>query len=62
MDTWVKVVFAGDCKPCEMCDEPVCYLCGIHYADCECPGPHQDDEFEYKEIDDGLYARRLESD
>lgn len=20
----------------------------VHYADCGCPGPHQDDEFEYR--------------
>lgn len=30
----------------------------IHYADCSCPGPHQEDEFEYREIDGVLCARR----
>lgn len=51
-----KVVFAYDCEPCEMCGEPVCPECHVHYADCECPGPHQDDLFEYSEIDGVLFA------
>lgn len=57
---WKKVVFAGDCLECENCGEPFCDECGSHYADCDCPGPTQDDEYEYRETDDGvLQARRL---
>lgn len=57
---WRRVVMAGDCRPCELCEEPVCPVCAEHYADCECPGPTMDDEFEYREDEDGvLWARRL---
>lgn len=57
---WQKVVHAHDCTECEMCGEPVCPTCTEHYADCECPGPTQDDEFEYRDATDGtLEARRL---
>lgn len=58
-DTWKKVVFASDCKLCELCGEPVCEVCQEHYADCSCPGPTQDDEYEYREMDGILYAREL---
>jgi hypothetical protein len=56
---WVLVVTAADCKACEDCSEPVCPVCIEHYADCACPGPHQDDEFEYCEVNGVLVARRL---
>ena len=59
-DEWIKVVYAFECPPCEMCGEPVCPNCDEHYAECECPGPTQDDIYEYKKGDDGeLYARKL---
>ena len=35
-----RVVFAGD----------------DHYADCDCPGPLQDDLYDYTEVDGVLYA------
>ena len=57
--TWVKVVHAFECDPCDMCGEPICPICDVHYADCDCPGPHQDDEYEYREGNNGLCARRL---
>lgn len=53
---WKKVVFADECKQCDMCDDLICYLCGDHYAECDCPGPTQDG-IEYKEIDEVLYGR-----
>lgn len=53
---WKLVVFASDCKLCEMCEEPVCYICDEHYADCDCPGPTQD-EVVYEEFDKILYGR-----
>lgn len=60
MSGWVKVVFAMDCAP-EGRDDGVliCPACAIDYAECPCPGPHQDDEFEYEERDGVLFARRL---
>lgn len=31
---------AADCIPCpDGCGEPWCSDCGMHYADCGCPGP-----------------------
>jgi len=53
MSKWVKVVFADDCG------EPWCKACEAHYSDCECPGPTQDDEFEYRERKGILEARKL---
>jgi len=54
---WQKVVYAFECEPCDACGDPICPNCdGEHYADCTCPGPHQDDEFEYDNT--GEYARR----
>lgn len=61
MSDWVRVVFASDCID-EYGDGEVlvCPHCGTNYADCPCPGPHQDDEFEYEEREGGeLWARRL---
>jgi hypothetical protein len=57
---WVKVIFAADCIYDDSDTEheyPVCPVCGIDYADCSCPGPTQDDEYEYKEVDGVMYAR-----
>lgn len=56
---WKKVVHACDCEPCAMCEEPVCPVCTEHYADCECPGPTQDDEYEYRDGPNGMEAREL---
>ena len=57
-----RVVFAGDCRPCSCCDEPVCPACDEHYADCDCLGPTQDDLYDYTEIDGVLYARLIEKE
>ena len=58
---WVPVVFAADCPDCELCGEPVCTACGLHYADCGCPGPHQEDEYEYKVIRKKLMAKPIDT-
>ena len=57
MNDLTRVVFASDCEPCECCDDVICNQCGEHYADCECPGPTQDDIYDYVEIDGILYAK-----
>jgi len=54
---WIPVKFAHDCVECKTCGEPWCKEHQLHYADCPCPGPHQEDEFEYKTIDKKLFAR-----
>ena len=41
---WLKVVFASDCD-----EDWNCPVCGIDYADCDCPGPNMEDEYDYKE-------------
>jgi hypothetical protein len=54
---WVKVVFASDCD-----EDGNCPVCGIDYADCNCPGPTMDDEYDYKVDKDGeLWARKKET-
>lgn len=74
---WRPVVEAADCEPCDFCGELVCPVCleraaaagepldhdmPMHFHDCACPGPHQDDEFEYRTRPDGkLEARPLEA-
>ena len=55
MATWKTVIYSADCD-----DEGNRPRCRIDYAECGCPGPHQDDEFEYKETRRGLFARRLQ--
>jgi DNA (cytosine-5)-methyltransferase 1 len=58
---WLRVSFAGEClggEDGELGDE--CAICGLDYSnECQCPGPTQDDEFEYDERNGILYARRL---
>lgn len=57
---WLRVIDAADCDPCDGCGELVCPVCEVHYADCACPGPHQCDEFEYRDAGNGrLEARAL---
>jgi hypothetical protein len=51
---WIPVVFSADCD-----EDGNCPKCGIDYADCSCPGPTQDDLYEYREKDGILFARRL---
>jgi len=51
---WIKVVHYFECDEFDNCP-----VCRIDYADCGCPGPTQDDLYEYKEIEGELYARRL---
>ena len=64
LDAWVPegfvpVVQLHQCKPCAKCGHPVCPLCEIHYAECPCPGPHQDD-VECVKIEGVLYGRSSE--
>lgn len=50
---WQKVVFASDCD-----EDGNCPHCKVDYAECGCPGPTQDDLYEYRERADGsLWAR-----
>jgi hypothetical protein len=56
-DGWEKVRFAWDCEPCEFClEEPWCPKHEVHFANCLCIGPTQDDT-EYMEVDGVLYGR-----
>lgn len=59
---WKQVSFAGDCFGGDE-NEPgdICSICGLDYCEeCECPGPTQEDEYEYQEFDGTLYARPLD--
>jgi len=51
---WLRVIHSCECD-----EDGNCPVCGIDYAECSCPGPTQEDEFEYDERADGLWARRL---
>jgi hypothetical protein len=58
---WKQVVCAADCIYEEWDEDhecPTCPVCGMDYSECDCPGPTQDDLYDYKEIDGVLYARK----
>lgn len=55
---WQRVVFADDCEECSCCGEPWCATCGAHYADCQCPGPTQEDAYEYRVDRHGVVSAR----
>ena len=63
---WKQVSFAGDCTQSEAWEETdelgdICSICGLDYCeDCECPGPTQEDEYEYQEFEGVLYAKPIE--
>lgn len=53
---WVRVVFASECD-----DDGCCPVCEIDYSECPCPGPCQEQEYEYWEDDDGtLWAMKMD--
>jgi hypothetical protein len=60
MAEWIKVIFLADCIV-EDWDEDkeyaLCPICLIEYADCKHPGPSQEDEYEYQEINGELFAK-----
>ena len=41
---WSPLVRASALPLCECCDDPWCERCGVHYGECQCPGPHSDGE------------------
>ena len=58
---WIKVVFAADCIYEDWDEErdcPTCPECGRDYSDCPCPGPMMEDQYDYKEINGVLFARK----
>lgn len=54
-----RVAFAADMLECECCGEPFCPECNDHYADCQCPGPMQDELF-FKTVDGVMFASETE--
>jgi len=44
IDLTRPVIYAADCALCELCGEPVCPRCLVHYAECPCPGPDSSDD------------------
>jgi len=60
-ENWIKVVFASDCIYEDWDDDkecPTCPQCGNDYSDCPCPGPTMEDEYDYKEVNGILYAKK----
>lgn len=51
---WRRVVFAAECVGP---DQALCPVCGVDYAECPCPGPTMEEEFEYREMNGVLWAR-----
>ena len=49
----VPIVCASDCPPCPCCgDEPYCEKHQMHYADCDCVGPHNAEELGYEVVEE----------
>ena len=57
VDFTLPVKCADECEPCEMCGEPFCVECGLHYTDCKHPGPHSEEEAEQARHEPDLYDR-----
>lgn len=58
---YVKVVFAHDCIYDEWDKDrecPICPVCKTDYSECNCPGPMQQDIYDYKEINGVMYAKK----
>jgi len=54
MSNWMRVVFSSECD-----EDGNCPQCGFDCAECECPGPTMDDEYDYKfDENDVMWARR----
>lgn len=53
MSEWRRVIFSSDCD-----EDGNCPVCQIDYAECKCPGPTQDDLYEYREVDGEMQARK----
>lgn len=54
-----RVVFAAELPICECCgEEPFCPTHDMHFADCPCIGPTEDN-VEYVERDGVLYGERI---
>ena len=52
--SWQKVIWSSDCD-----EDGNCPVCCTDYAECPCPGPTMDDEYEYRLVDgDQLEARK----
>ncbi len=62
VNAWKEVVCAAECEECRCCYDLICRVCGDHYAECPCPGPTMDEEYEYKEANNALYARRKDEE
>jgi hypothetical protein len=58
-NTWRKVVYAEELPDCEGCGDKWCPYHNMHYADCECIGPTQDNVMYKKDSDGVLYARPM---
>lgn len=52
---WRIVVFAAECDQDGNC--PICL--DIDFSDCDCPGPTQDEEYDYVICGNTLLARRI---
>lgn len=51
---WKRVVFSAECD-----EDGMCPVCGdIDFADCDCPGPTQDDLYDY-EVHRGVLCAAL---
>lgn len=58
-EPWAPVKFAHECTTCPCCEEPYCEECDMHYAECQHPGPMQEDEYQYVDIYGQMFAKPI---
>lgn len=54
---WMCVAYASVCTKCPDCREAFCLECGDHYFEYGCPGPMQEDLFEYVTVNGYDFAK-----
>ena len=62
MSKLVPVIFADDCEPCSMCGEPYCQIHNKHYADCDCIGPSNIEEYGTPVVIDNILYCKIKTD
>jgi len=56
---WESIVHADGLDVCPLCGQPFCGKHQMHYADCPCIGPNEDDVIYHE---DGFRARRIKNE
>ena len=56
---WESIVYPDGLDVCPLCGKPFCGKHAMHYADCDCIGPDEDQVIYHE---DGFRARRIKNE